>query len=51
MLNRRKNRLPSDKLECFDEAQIRLSKELDCENLLTKMRVLEGALNLLLTPE
>ena len=49
--NRRKLKLPSDKLECFDEAKIRLDRELDCENLLNKMRVIQGALDLLLTPE
>jgi hypothetical protein len=51
MKNRRKKRLPSDKLECFDEAKIRLDRELDCENLLNKMRIIQGALDLLLTPE
>ena len=51
MKNRRKQRLPSDKLECYDEAKIRLERELDCENLINKMRVIQGALDLLLTPE
>jgi len=51
MKNRMKLRLPSDKLECYDEAKIRLERELDCENLINKMRVIQGALDLLLTPE